>query len=219
MTNLVRVVAEALVREQTGAPLRVGVDGICGAGKSTFTRALVKEVESSGRPAIHVDSDGFHHVRDRRRRNTVDQARGYYEDAYDFDALAELVLRPLGPGGSRRYARRVHDLVTDAVITDDTATAPPDAVVLFDATFLQQPRLEGLWDLVIYLHSDEEAAVERGVDRDADALGGRESARAAYDARYMAACRIYLAERQPRERASMVVDNSDPRAPVMVRLP
>ena len=71
---------------------------------------------------------------------------------------------------------------------------------------------------MIYLLADEEAALQRGVARDADALGGHDSTRAAYDARYMAACRIYLAECQPRERASIVIDNTDPRAPVSERL-
>jgi uridine kinase len=55
----------------------------------------------------------------------------------------------------------------------------------------------------------------RGVTSDAPALGGHDLARAAYDHRYMAACRIYLAEQHPRARASIVVDHTDPDAPVV----
>lgn len=104
------------------------------------------------------------------------------------------------------------------MITHATAIAPPDAIAVFDATFLQQPQLEGLWDHVIYLHADEDAALGRGVARDAAALGGDDAARAAYEKRYMAACRIYLAEQQPRERASIVIDNTHPRTPFVERL-
>lgn len=186
--------------------------------ESRASRALASQIASAGHPVIHVDSDGFHHVRERRRRNTDDPARGYYEDAYDFDTLAERVLRPLGPSGSRRYATKVHDLSTDEVVHDATAIAPEGSVVLFDATFLQQPQLVGLWDKVIYLHADEDAAQARGIERDAEALGGYDAARSAYESRYMAACRIYLDERRPRERASIVIDNTDPLVPVIERL-
>lgn len=211
-------VAEALASREMGHPLRVGIDGVCGAGKSTFARQLIAEVEASGRVVVLVDSDGFHNVRQRRYSQGRASARGYYEDAYDFESLAERVLRPLGPGGDRRYATKVHDLATDAVVEDATGFAPADAVVIFDATFIQCETLAGLWDEVIYLHADEQVALDRGIARDSDALGGPQAAREAYETRYMAACRLYLRERSPRERASMVIDNTDLTRPVVERL-
>jgi uridine kinase len=208
-------VADRLVRRQVEHPLRVGVDGVCGIGKSRFADDLAAVVRDRGRPVVRVDSDGFHHVRARRRRNP-DPARGYYEDAYDFDALAERVLRPLGPGGDRRYAVAVHDLDSDEV-REEWAVAEPDAVVLFDCTFLQRGALRALWDEVVFLDGALASAQGRGVARDAAALGGEAAAQAAYDSRYMAACRLYLAEESPRERASVVVRHDDPLAPTVSR--
>lgn len=104
---------------------------------------------------------------------------------------------------------------TDEVVTGATAVAPVDAVLIFDATFIQAPPLDGPWDAVVYLHAEESAALARGVARDARALGGDAAARDAYESRYMAACRIYLTERAPPERAAIVVDNTDPAAPVI----
>lgn len=192
-----------------GHPVRVGIDGWCGAGKTTLARWLVQEVERAGRPALHVDSDGFHHVRERRYRQGRDSARGYYDDAYDLDALAERVLRPLGPGGDRRTATRVHDLATDAVV-HETTSVPADAVVVFAATFVQRGALRDLWDEVVWVDTDEATATARGIARDAEALGGEDAARAAYDRRYRAACRIYVDEERPRERASLIVEPSGP---------
>lgn len=210
-------VADLLVARDPGHPLRVGVDGVCGAGKSTFARDLAAVLERRGRPVLRLDSDGFHHPRARRRRNSDDEARGYYDDAYDAEALVDLVLVPLGPGGSRLVATAVHDLASDAVITGARASCAADAIVLYDQTFLQRGELRSHWDVVIWLDVDLDRARERGIARDADALGGSDAAAAAYDARYLAACRVYLAEESPRDRADLVVAHDDPSAPRLLR--
>lgn len=215
--EVLHAVARILLARPSDHPLRVGIDGVCGSGKTTFAAELAEVLRDLGRPAVVVDSDGFHHVRARRRRRTDDPARGYYEDAYDFDAVRDRVLVPLGPGGDRRYATRVHDLGTDAVFTHETATAPEDAVVLFAATFVQRDDLRDHWDEVIHLHVEGAAALARGIARDAAALGGVEAAARAYDERYMAACRIYVTEHDPLAEASIVVDNTDLAAPRLLR--
>ena len=209
-------VARRLWVRDPGHPLRVGIDGVCGAGKTTFAHELATCISALGRPVLRVDSDGFHHVRAVRYRQGRDSARGYYEDGYDFDSLRELVLVPLGGRPPFRYASRLHDLASDEVARE-FADAPRDAVVLFDATFLQRGSLRDHWDEVIFLDADLESARARGTARDAAALGGIEQARAAYESRYLAACRMYLEEENPRDRASIVVAHDDPATPSVVR--
>jgi uridine kinase len=215
-TETLRRIADRLARADPGQPVRVGIDGVCGAGKTTFARELAAALAGSGRPVVELDSDGFHAVRAIRYRQGRDSARGYYEDAYDFGSLRDLVLRPLGPGGSRRYAEHVHDLATD-VVAPRFADAPEDAIVLFAATFVQRGDLRDDWDEVIWLDVPEAVATARGVARDAGALGGEEAAQSAYASRYMAACRLYLAEESPRNRASIVVEHTDPGHPGITR--
>lgn len=214
--EVVARVAGRIAARDVGHPLRVGVDGVCGAGKTTFAHDLAVALAGSGRPVIELDSDGFHHVRARRHRRSEDPARGYSEDAYDLDALRDLVLRPLGSAGPFRYAEHVHDLVTDEV-APRFAVAAPDAVVLFACTFIQRGALRDDWDEVIWLDVPEEVATARGVARDAEALGGVRAAEAAYATRYAAACWIYLAEERPSARASIVIDHTDPAQPLLVR--
>ncbi len=209
-------VAHRLCAREVGHPLRVGVDGVCAAGKTTFAGELAQHIRGLGRSVVHLDSDGFHHVRSIRSRQGAESARGYYEDAYDFDALREHVLVPLATDRSGRYASRVHDLASDEVDVE-WATAPTDAILLFAATFLQRDHLREHWDEVIYLDADFSRAQSRGIARDADALGGVARAEAAYETRYMAACRIYCAEQDPRRRASIVIDHDDPMHPSIVR--
>ena len=209
-------IAERLTARDPGHPLRVGVDGVCGVGKTTFAGELARVLETSGRPVVLLDSDGFHHIRAVRHRQGRDSARGYYDDAYDLDGLRDVVLVPLAADPPYRYATRIHDLATDEQVRQ-WAVAPRDAIVLFAATFLQRGELREHWDDVIYLDAAMATAQARGVARDAVALGGPGAAQAAYDSRYMAACRLYCAEERPRERASIVVAYDDPSRPAIVR--
>jgi uridine kinase len=215
--RLIDRVARRLAVERREHPLRVGIDGLCGSGKTTFARDLTAALLARGELAVHLDSDGFHHPRAIRYRQGRDSPRGYYEDAYDFAGLTEKVLRPLGPGGSLVYARRLHDMETDKVVHDDNANADRRSIVIFDCTFIQRGTLRGLWDEVIFLETNREIAADRGIDRDAPSFGSREAAHQAYEARYMAACDIYVSEERPLERASIVIDNNDVHAPVLLR--
>lgn len=216
--ELLADVATHLLRRSPGHPLRVGVDGVVGAGKSTFARELVEELATMGAPAVYLDSDGFHNARAVRYRQGRDSARGYYEDAYDFEALAERVLRPLGPRGSFVYATKVRDLASDHVVADAVATAEANGVVVFDCTFLQRGAgLRELWDEVVWLEAERTAALRRGVERDVASLGGEAAAISAYESRYMAACDIYLAEEAPEQRASIVIEHTAPAFPRLVR--
>jgi uridine kinase len=210
--------AEWLATQELDHPLRVGLDGVCGAGKTTFGNALAERIAAQGRIVVRLDSDRFHHVRAVRYRQGRDSGRGYYDDAYDFEGLRDLTLRPLGPGGSRRFAEGIHDRRSDDVRVD-WGMAPREAVVIFDATFIQRGGLRDAWDVVVYLDVSRDVALGRGIARDSTALGGEEPAREAYLQRYMAACDLYLAEEDPVSRATVVVDNNDPDHPVLRRAP
>lgn len=209
-----RKVADRLTSIRSDHPIRVAVDGITAAGKTTWAREIAEEVEARGRQAVHVSMDGFHHLRAHRYRQGRESARGYYEDAYDFDALDRHLLTPLGPGGDLRYRSRVMDLATDAQVVDEPLLALPDAVLVVDGSFLQS-RGRGSWDVVVFVDTDFAAARERGIRRDATAFGGAEAAAIAYEQRYHAANRIYLEQIGPIGLADIVIDNSDPDGPVL----
>ncbi len=216
--NLLREISDYLLSREVEHPLRVGIDGWCGSGKTVFRRALADQLRHLDRTVLELDSDGFHHTRTIRYRQGRVSGRGYYEDAYNLAALESLVLRPLGPDGDRTVAVSVHELATDRVETVQTVVGQ-DAIVLFDCTFIQRGALREAWDEVLYLDVADDVVRARGVARDSAALGGDAAAEAAYDGRYLAACRIYRDEERPAERASIVIDNTDVHQPRLVRGP
>lgn len=202
--------------ERSAHPLRVAVDGVTAAGKSTFAGELADRVAQQGVPGLHLSTDDFHHRAQHRHRDP-DPAQGYYRDAYDLDAFRRLVLEPLGTDGT--HVPRLHDLATDAVLHEAPVQAPAGAVVVVDGTFLQGPALRGAWDVVVWLATALPEAERRAMRRDAALFGGEDAARTAYRTRYHAACGLYLAELRPEASADVVVQNDDLAAPVLTIRP
>ena len=97
--------------------VRVGVDGVDGAGKTVFAGELAAALQDRGRPVVAFSVDGWHQVRERRYARGRRSPEGFWLDSFDYGRLLDEALRPLGPGGSREYRRTGHDLATDAVVT------------------------------------------------------------------------------------------------------
>ena len=128
----------------------------------------------------------------------------------------EWLLQPLGPGGTRHYRRSAYDFRTETVDESPLETADWNVVLLFDGVFLLRPELRGYWDFSIFLHADFDVILQRAEKRDAELLGGPEKVRSRYRQRYIPGQRLYLAEAQPEEWASIVIDNNDPENPVIL---
>jgi len=207
--------ADAVVAVQRAHPVRVAIDGIDAAGKTTLADELSGRVAARGFPVIRASIDGFHRPRRERYRLGRESPEGYYRDSFDFEVLRRELLDPLGPGGDRRYRTAVFDLAADQPRSSPKLSADPDAVLLFDGVFLRQPVLEGCWDLVVFVECSPDTAVLRGVRRDAGRWGTAAEVETRYRERYLPGQWMYLTECRPRERAEILVINDDPAAPVL----
>ena len=195
-------------------PVRVAIDGMTGVGKTTLRGELADALRALGRPVTEVSADDFHHQRERRYAQGRGSAIGYFEDAYDYEALAQKLLIPLGPGGDRQVRLRHHDLETDALLSDEpTVRVAVNAVVVVDGSFLQRPESAAHWDWVIFVEATREASAERQVVRD----GAPADPEHPYHARYFGGYDIYQERLDPRSSANVVLDNTDLGHPRIVR--
>ena len=210
--ELVAEVAAAVPRPGGGECVRVGVDGVDGAGKTVFAGELASALAALGRPVVQVSADDWHQVRALRHARGRHSPEGFWRDSYDYPRLRAEVLEPLGPGGSRRYRGRGHDLATDAVLEGEWALAPRGAVLVLDGLFLQRQELEGCLDWVVWLHAPFEETARRMAVRD----GSPDDPDHPAMRRYVEGQRLYFAERSPWTRADVVVDNSDWSRPLLV---
>jgi uridine kinase len=105
------------------------------------------------------------------------------------------------------------DYRVDRTVESPRQIAPRDAVLLFDGVFLARAELQASWDLTIWLDVPFEVTVERAIERDARNGGDATVTRGKYERRYVPGQRLYFAQCRPRERADIIVDNSDLKRP------
>jgi uridine kinase len=189
-------------------PVRIAIDGRTASGKTTVSDELADCLRQSGRTVIRSSIDGFHRPKAERYARGRHSAQGYY-DSRDLSAVMTLLLEPLGPGGNRRYRTASFDLEQDRPIEQEPLTAPADAILIVDGTFLQRGELRDGWDLTIFVQTSDDIAARRGIGRDVALLGGREAARRLYAERYGPAGDLYERLCAPASIADAVLDNDD----------
>ncbi len=210
--------ADRILAQRVGHPLRVAIDGIDASGKTTLADELAETVRARGRPVIRASVDGFHRPRADRYRRGADSPEGYYYDAFDYAALRQVLLEPLGPQGSRWYRRAVFDLASDQPLVSEYELAPEDAIVLVDGVFLLRPELNALWDYRIFVETPFAVALQRALAHDHPLFGTPDAVEARYRCRYIPGQRLYFETARLREAAQALVNNADPSQPeVMFR--
>ena len=207
---LARLVDEISKRKKATTPLRVGIDGRCASGKTTVADELASAI-TLRHPELEIlrpSVDGFHHMKAHRYRQGEYSGRGYYEDAFDYQAIVECVLRPLSSDEFPALCRQVaHDWRTDMAHDAPPISVGTNAVLLFDGVFLFRRELDPYWDLRVLVEVDAKTSIERAVQR--DAADGRDVIEREYRLRYEPAWLIYLERESPDLKADLIVHNRD----------
>ena len=197
------------VRGRGAAALPDGrsIDGIDGAGKTTFATDLAAAVRERGVASAVVSLDGFHAPAAVRHQG-ADDADTWYLHAYDYDTFRRLVVEPFRTGGPVALDHRSR--VDDAVIPDPPRFRPEDrSVLVVEGVFLHRKELVGLWHTSAWL----EVRMEVGLARTAERDGSDPDPAAAINRRYFGAEERYLREFDPRRRANATFDLGDPASP------
>jgi len=210
-----RRLAAAIVELHPNRIVRVAIDGVDGAGKTTLADALAPLVAEQGRPAIRASVDDFHHPRALRYARGRHSPDGHYLDSYDYDSFRQLLLEPLGPGGSGRYVAKSFDLDNDRPFDPLTQQAPPAAALIVDGIFLHRAELRSFWDLSVFLKVDFDVSVPRGAQR-GPAYDPPDAA-APLNQRYVGGQMRYFSECAPEHHADIVIDYNDLHQPKILK--
>ena len=206
-TDLVRELAAIIVGKALPHPTRVAIDGVDAAGKTTLANEIAASLAPGSRQVIRASIDGFHNPKHIRRRE--DSGTGYFRDSFNYQALCDNLLTPLGPHGSRQFRRTVFDFRTETEVVSGREAAAHDAILILDGVFLLRAELRAHWDLSIFVQADFETTLARALDRDRELFGDANAVRQRYESRYVPGQRLYLEQERPRQFADIVVFNSD----------
>lgn len=206
----VRIREKAVLEPTT---YRVGIDGVDGAGKTTFADRLGQVLTAIGMPVILASIDRFHHPRAIRYAKGQDSPEGFFVDSFDLAALKRELLDPLAPGGSGVFRRAVFDHRRDQPVMAPAETAPPGAVLLFEGIFLHRPELRGSFDLTVFLDVPFAQSYRRMAERDGCDPDPQHPA----NRRYFLGQQLYLSSCEPQSRAGILIDYADFDNPSIVR--
>lgn len=212
-TALLNQVCATLMRLKADPVLRVAIDGVDGAGKTTFADELGTALLARGCRVIRASVDGFHNPRAARYQKGRDSPEGFFEDSYDYPKFIKHLLRPLSPGGNLQFKRASFDCRTDSVLDLQEEQALVGSILIIDGIFLHRNELRQFWDFSIFLATAFEHSYARMSVRD----GCPPEPANQQNRRYFEGQKIYLASCTPEIHASMVINNDNLYAPIIVK--
>lgn len=173
------VAAQILARTpRRGATRVVAVDGGSAAGKSTLAGRLARTLGAS---VVHTDDVAWHH------------------SFFDWwPLLIEGVLEPLAAGRTVEY----RPPAWDARERPGAVTAEPNAAVVIEGVGVGRSELEPWRDFSIWVDTDRQVALERGLSRPGEDPG--------FWRTWEAAEEEHLARDRPWERADLLISHDPP---------
>ena len=191
----------------------VAFDGPDAGGKTTMANRVAAALPG---PVVRASIEGFHRRREVRMARGMDSPEGYYRDSFNLEALEDELLAPF-LAGNELVRTRVFDYRTDEAVDAEFEAVPPSATLVIDGVFLLRPELRRWWNLGIYVHVPEEIALARAIARDSDVYGGPRETEVKYRSRYLPGQALYRMEAHPQDAALIVIDNSDPDRPEVLK--
>ncbi len=151
-----------------------------------FADALAARMGKGRHAVFRASMDRFLKPRAERLARGHDAADGDYNGAFDYELVRRVLIGPFKLGGSAGFVTAAFDADRDVPITMQFKTGPQDATLIVDGRVLNRPELRGLWNFSVWL--DESGELPQ-------------------------AQKLYVAEANPRARASAIVDYREPGHP------
>jgi uridine kinase len=209
--NILEHVAKKIQNCANSEVTVVAIDGVDGAGKTHFADELANVLHAKQQLVVRASVDSFHNRREVRYRLGKDSPEGFFQDSYNYDLLCSSLLDPLNRKGSKLVRLKAFDHVTDLEVQCEQQEVLPSTILLFDGIFLHRPELTKYWHYSIFLNVPFSISIPRGAQRG----DGSPDPEAESNNRYVAGQRIYLERCNPIANASIILNNSDLRNPII----
>lgn len=206
LAKVLQIITKDIIERQTKKPnLLVAIDGPDGAGKSMFAANLASHLKQLNIPVIHTSIDGFHRLRAERYVRGRHSPEGFFSDSYDYDKFKEFVIAPFLDKNDRAIRLAAHDVETDEMLSPEPIIAQPGTVLIVDGIFLHRDELLQYWDYSIFLDVDFQQTFHRMAIRDNNSADPFDT----LNTRYREGQLLYFERCNPKDKATVVINNSD----------
>lgn len=188
------------------ASLLVGISGIDGSGKSTMARRVVERLKSQGLRASLISLDAWHHPPE-KRFNKDDPARHFYQHAFRFDELFDILINPLKYNGSAHITVELTRLPENDLYPHSYDLDEVDVIVL-EGIFLFKKELRESYDLAFWVECSFETALQRAILRNQEGLSEEEIIRD-YQTIYFPAQKFHLIKDNPKSNVDGIVESDE----------
>jgi uridine kinase len=215
--ELTKYLAEVILNTKRHHPVRVGIDGVDASGKTTLANSLADYLKSQNIDVIRASIDDFHNPKTIRYQKGRNSPEGYYKDSFNNQAIIDNLLAPLGEKGNLQYKKAIFDFKTDNEVVLPVQTATNNSILIMEGIFLFRPELINYWDIKIFVDVDFKITVKRAVKRAAEReyIGAEQEILDKYEKRYIPGQQLYFEQAHPKEKADIVIDNSDFENPII----
>jgi len=198
-------------KKQKDKPFVIGINGIDGSGKTTFSEALKSYLKSKDLPTQLIQLDDFHNPRAIRYAGN-DQPDNYFNKSFNIDLVIEKLLMPIQKKKSLSLKLKTLDWRTDKYDNERKYDIKPNIIVIFEGVFIFRKELATYIDLKVFLDIPFKESKQRAIVRDPEADLKK------YDTKYLPAQAKYLKEYPPSKVADIVIDNTNYAYPTLKSL-
>ncbi|CAG9621501.1 kinase [Sutcliffiella rhizosphaerae] len=192
-------------RSKKNRPYIVAIDGLSGAGKTTFSKILTSELNQHCLTILlHID----HYIVSRKDRYDTGYAPWYeyYQLQWDVPKLTSDLFIPLH-NNCTSLSLPLYDHPSDT-ISAQSVWVSTDSIILIEGVFLQRKEWRDFYDYRIFKDCPREIRYKRVLDRDRY-IGDYEERLEKYKQRYWPGEEHYLAIENPIVNATFVYEEQE----------
>jgi uridine kinase len=203
MKRQIEKISNFLTTQDKNEPIILGIDGLSGAGKSTFANRLKNDLSKKGIEALTIHIDDHIAQRSKRYDTGYDEWYEYYFLQWDIEKLTEklfLSIKEKETTINLPYYDKTHDRIQHRILPLSNYN-----LIIIEGVFLQRTEWRPFFDYVIYLNCDKETRYARVRKRDTY-LGDETEIIEKYKRRYWKGEEYYLKNENPISKANIVID-------------
>ncbi|MFD2132884.1 uridine kinase [Pseudogracilibacillus auburnensis] len=186
-------------------PLLIGIDGLGGAAKTSYSQELKKNLEAEGFSTVLLHMDDFIHPKRIRYHANAPEWSCYYNDQWRYQCVIDQIFTPIKMGKKINQAIELYDKEHDTY-KKETIFIDNDTIVLVEGVFIQRLELRAYFDFVIYIDVSKEKRLQRVLARDTY-IGNHAKILEKYEKRYFPAEEYDQEKCSPCLKADYVVKN------------